>query len=46
MIGLDDNKLASNRQQRLSFLTYFLTGSGILVTVMFMSAAVYLATIN
>jgi len=46
MTGLDEHDITPNRHQRPSFATYFLAGSGILVAVMFLSAAFYLATMS
>jgi len=44
MLGLDNDKPASTAEQRLSFLTYFLAGSGLLATLMFFGATLYIST--
>ena len=46
MIGFDGRRKASTHEQRLSFATYVVTGTGILATVMFLGAALYLTTIG
>ena len=46
MMGFDEHKAAPDRQEQLSFATYFLAGSGILVVAMFLIAALYLAGIG